>query len=59
MIRISVVFMFALMWVTTISAQKVSVILTAGQSNADGRVTLDDLPVAMSSAFRSISGMAL
>lgn len=44
MIRISVVFMFALMWVTTISAQKVPVILTAGQSNADGRVTLDDLP---------------
>ena len=42
--RISIVFMFALMWVTTISAQKVPVILTAGQSNTDGRVTLDDLP---------------
>lgn len=42
--RISIVFMFALMWVTTINAQKVPVILTAGQSNADGRVTMDDLP---------------
>lgn len=44
--RISIVFMFALMWVTTINAQKVPVILTAGQSNADGRVTMDDLPVS-------------
>lgn len=44
MIRFSVVFMFALMWVTTINAQKVPVILTAGQSNADGRVPHTDLP---------------
>ena len=42
--RIFFLSMFILIGMTTISAQKVPVILTAGQSNADGRVSLADLP---------------
>ena len=56
MIRISVVFMFALMWVTTISAQKVPVILTAGQSNADGRVRKIKIKQKVSGCFRTDEG---
>lgn len=38
------VFVLVLMGLTTVSTQKVPVILTAGQSNADGRIPLTDLP---------------
>ena len=38
------ILLFALMGVTTMNAQKVPVVLTAGQSNADGRVSLGELP---------------